>query len=126
MNIITGALVLGAVAVGYFVFVQKKAETTVAPEVVTPSVGIAQTVAVSGEITRTKKELSDLKKAVAASVDVFSSPEFRSLQDFSLQIPEEPIGRENPFVPTDWKTQMVAAEAAAGKKAAGSGGAAGI
>lgn len=120
MNIVTGVLVLGALAIGYFVFIKKKTET-VAPEAAAPALGVAQTVAVSSEISRTKTELSELKKSVAASVEVFSSREFRSLQDFSIQVPEEPIGRENPFVPTDWKLKMKALEAAASKKGTSSG-----
>lgn len=120
INIATGALVLGAVVVGYFVFI-KPADTTT-PTATVPTVGVEQAVAVSSNISRTKSELSDLKKAVAASIEVFSSHEFRSLQDFSQQVPEEPIGRDNPFMTTGWKTKMVADEAAAGKKTASTGG----
>lgn len=119
-NIATGALILGAVVAGYFVFF-KKADITPAV-VATPTIGVAQAVAVSSNISRTKSELSELKKAVAASVEVFSSHEFRSLQDFSQQVPEEPIGRDNPFMATSWKIKIVAEEAAASKKTASTGG----
>ena len=120
MNIGTGALVLGTVVGGYFVFFNKTDTTTTA--VSKPSVSVEQAIVVSSNISRTKTELSDLRKAVAASVEVFSSHEFRSLQDFSQQVPEEPIGRDNPFMATGWKIKMVADEAAAGKKTASTGG----
>lgn len=121
MNIATGALILGILVIGYFVFVNKKTDTAT-PEATTPAMGVAQTVAVSSDIARTKTELSELRKTVADSVKVFSSPEFRSLQDFSVQVPEEPIGRDNPFIPTDWKIKEKALEAAASKKGTSSGG----
>ena len=118
MNVATGALVLGVIVGGYFAFVSKKTDTA-APDAVVSTQGIAQTIAISTNISRTKTELSELKKAVAASVEVFTSPEFRSLRDFSVQVPEEPIGRDNPFIPTDWKLKIKAQEAAASKKASG-------
>lgn len=120
MNIATGVLVLGAVTLGYFFFIKNKTET-VAPEAAAPALGIAQTVAISSNISRTKTELGNLKKTVDSSVKVFTSVEFKSLQDFSVQVPEEPIGRDNPFTLTDWKIKMNADEAAS-TKISGSGG----
>ncbi len=118
-NIAIGALILGVVIAGYFVFFKKTDTTTVA--VTAPTIGIEQAVAVSTNISRTKSELNELKKAVATSVEVFSSREFRSLQDFSQQVPEEPIGRDNPFMATSWKVKMIAEEAAISKKTASTG-----
>lgn len=120
MNIATGVLVLGAVTLGYFFFIKNKT-VTVAPEAAAPALGIAQTVAISSNISRTKTELGNLKKTVDSSVKVFTSVEFRSLQDFSMQVPEEPIGRDNPFTLTDWKIKMNADEAASTKISGGGG-----
>ncbi|OHA84421.1 MAG: hypothetical protein A2937_01655 [Candidatus Yonathbacteria bacterium RIFCSPLOWO2_01_FULL_47_33b] len=115
MNVATGALVLGVIAGGYFAFVGKKMDTTTSGATVSTP-GIAQTIAISTDISRTKTELSELKKAVAASVEVFTSTEFRSLQDFTVQVYEEPVGRDNPFMITDWKTKMKDEEAAASRR----------
>lgn len=113
-NIATGAFILGVLVAGYFMFVKKTDTTT--PEAAVTVSGVAQAVSVSSNITRTKTELSELKKAVVSSVEVFSSSEFRNLKDFAQQIPEEPQGRDNPFMATDWKIKMLASEAAANKK----------
>lgn len=119
-NVAIGSLVLAAVIGGYFMFF-KKTDTAPTPAVASaPTLGVEQAVAISSNISRTKEELSELKKAVAASVEVFSSHEFRSLQDFSQQVSEEPIGRDNPFMATGWKVKM-AAEEAASKKTASAG-----
>lgn len=120
MNIATGVLIFGAIGVGYTVFFKEKTDTAT-PETPAPVLGVAQTVAVSSDIARTKAELSELKKTVAASINVFSSREFRSLEDFTLQVPEEPIGRDNPFMSTDWKLKIKAEEAAAASKKTASG-----
>ena len=40
-------------------------------------------------------------RSVKLDDSIFSEETFRSLEDFSQEIVPEPIGRENPFIPTD-------------------------
>ncbi|MCI0533374.1 hypothetical protein L0Y49_04105 [bacterium] len=40
-------------------------------------------------------------ESMTISRDIFSDRIFESLVDFSVPIPEEPVGRENPFAPTE-------------------------
>lgn len=122
MNIATGVFVIAVIATGYFVFFKKETAPIAPTTGASTALGVAQTIAVSTDIARTKTELSELKKTVTDSIEVFSSREFRSLQDFTVGVPEEPIGRPNPFVPTDWKIKIKAAEAAASKKSGSTGG----
>jgi hypothetical protein len=42
--------------------------------------------------------LMELRK-VELEASIFSSPAFRSLQDFSQELVPEPVGRRNPFAP---------------------------
>lgn len=42
--------------------------------------------------------LSDLKN-VTLSQSVFEDPSFKSLVDFGIEIPLQPVGRRNPFAP---------------------------
>ncbi|MHB1118300.1 MAG: hypothetical protein ACYCZ7_02140 [Minisyncoccota bacterium] len=123
MNIATGLLVLGVITLAYFMLIKKSPRTTSTTNPGTSALAleVAQTIAVSGDISRTKIELSELKKAVASSIEVFNSREFKSLEDFSVEVSEEPIGRDNPFVPTDWKLKIKTQETA-GKKTSSGGG----
>jgi hypothetical protein len=54
----------------------------------------------SGESQEFIRVLRGLEK-VTLSGDLFSSREFQSLHDFSLELDEEPKGRTNPFRPID-------------------------
>lgn len=38
-------------------------------------------------------------QAVSLTTDLFSSPAYRGLTDFSAEIPDQPVGRTNPFDP---------------------------
>lgn len=43
-------------------------------------------------------------RAVSLSGTIFSDPAFIELQDFGTQIIPEPVGRENPFAPTSFRS----------------------
>jgi hypothetical protein len=111
VNILTVAIVVGAVVVGYFVFTKQAApvggDTTSVAQIA------AETASIGAEIDNTVRDLQDLKNAVESSRIVFELPEFKNLENFSVSIPSESIGRVNPFVPTAWKLKMKAVEEAA-------------
>ncbi len=123
MNVITVVVVGAVIVAGYFVFVKKK-EAPVLGEIGLPAKTDAQTTTLVGiEIARTVRVLEDLNLSVKKSADVFDTPEFNNLKNFSIEIPKEEVGRENPFVPTAWKLKIKALEEAASKASAkGSGG----
>lgn len=100
MNIVTGALVLIVVIVGYFVFVRNK---EVVSEIVAPSEVTDETIMVGTEINKTFKDLDELKVAVEHTREMLDLPEFKTLNDFSVAIPVEKVGRVNPFIPASWK-----------------------
>lgn len=106
IDIITGAVVIGVIVVGYFAF--KSNQPVISDGIIGgPSAGIAdQVVVVGAQVAGTVRDLSDLRQAVEQSVTVFNLPAFSSLQDFSAQVTPEPVGRPNPFLPTDWKLRQ--------------------
>jgi len=58
---------------------------------------------VSANPTMNFEVLNILGKLEASQIDAafFESPLFQSLQDFSLQVVEEPVGRKDPFSAPD-------------------------
>lgn len=119
MNILTAVVVIGVLTAGYFVFINK--QTPVA-NVDTSVAQIAEeTASIGTEIDSTVRDLKDLERAVASSKVIFDLPAFQNLQDFSVAVPTEAVGRTNPFVPTAWKLKMKALEAADAKRAGTSG-----
>lgn len=109
INIVTVAIGLGVVVFGYFSFVNKG-------NVVTDSVAVVaniavQTTTIGADIDNTVRTLNDLSRAVALSAVIFDLPAFKSLQNFSVPIPSEKEGRDNPFTPAEWKLKMNALEA---------------
>lgn len=62
---------------------------------------VLQTEQVS-EVTPADQDLISLLlelKAITLDEAIFSDPTFRSLQDFSQELVNEPVGRVNPFAP---------------------------
>lgn len=104
VNIFTGVVVVGVFVAGYFVFFKKDSE------IVTPTISVArvaeQTAFISVEIDATVNDLRELSNAVAKSKVFFDLPAFSNLENFSVTVPKEEIGRENPFLPTAWKLKM--------------------
>lgn len=38
-------------------------------------------------------------RTISLNTDIFSSPTFQSLRDYSVEIQAQPVGRDNPFIP---------------------------
>lgn len=118
INILTAAVVVGVAVAGYFVFM--KTDTTSITGVAAPATSVAvvaeETTAIGNEIDSTVRNLGDLERAVASSKVIFDLPAFKNLEDFSVEIPGDTVGRVNPFVPTVWKIKMKALEASLLKK----------
>lgn len=118
VDVLTGLVLLLVLVFGYLTFVSK--ETSSAPGVTevntTPDV-VAETIAISDSIAQTKEEIGDLARAVTEATQIFNSPDFVSLEDFSRVVPAETVGRDNPFLKTDWKLRLEALEQAAQKAA---------
>ena len=104
MNIGTGIVILGIIFAGYWFFIKKQGGAI--SDAGTVAKVAEQTIVEGTNLARTIKELNDLNKAVLSSIGIFNTQAFRDLQDFSIQVPEEPVGRNNPFVPTIWKAKL--------------------
>lgn len=116
VNIMTAVVVIGVLVAGYFVFIKKDTAITSSVTSITSVARIAEeTASIGAEIDYTVKDLKDLTRAVASSTVIFDLPEFQKLQDFSVTVPAETVGRDNPFIPTAWKLKMKALEEAIGK-----------
>lgn len=101
IDLITASVVVAVLVIGYYVFFKKN---TVSQVVVGSSTEVAdQVVLVGSQIANTARSLRDLRSSVEKTSAVLSTPAFTSLQDFSVEVSPEPIGRANPFLPTDWK-----------------------
>ncbi len=108
INTTTVILITGVFIVGYFVFTKEESSLPIESEATKEKV--AQVATISIEVARTVKELGELKRSVERSVEIFTLPSFEGLKDFSVEVPSETIGRENPFVPTVWKLKIKAFE----------------
>lgn len=116
VNIFTAVIIVGVFVAGYFVFIKKDGVVTGAVTSVSTVARVAEETATIGvEIDSTVRDLKDLSRAVASSTIIFELPEFRNLENFSVTIPTETIGRDNPFVPTIWKLRMKELEESAKK-----------
>ncbi len=116
-NIAIGSVLIGVLIITYFVFKKvTQVNTSSDGAVVVDSVQTADVV--EAKVIRTVRELNDLKSAVEINAAVFSSTAFRVLEDFSVVVPTELVGRENPFVITEWRIKIKAFEDAASKKQA--------
>lgn len=105
MDVITGIIIVAVLVIGYYVFVKK--DTTSQGIIESPTAAADQVVLVGSQIANTVRSLKDLRSSVEKTSAVFSMPAFASLQDFSVEVLSEPIGRANPFVPTDWKLRQL-------------------
>ncbi|MGB2580344.1 MAG: hypothetical protein WBC83_01485 [Minisyncoccia bacterium] len=114
-------VILGVVVTGYRSFTGGSTEDIATYDISIVSQVAEETRLIGAEIARTVGELRGLDSALESSVSIFDLPAFRSLQDFSVTISEEPVGRDNPFVPTLWKAQMKALEGIEQKSSASSG-----
>ena len=115
VNIFTGAVVVGVFVVGYFVLFKK--ETEVVTSIQSVARIAEQTASIGVEIDATVKDLTELSDAISRSKVFFEWPAFSNLENFTVTVPSEEIGRVNPFLPTVWKLKMKALEEAASKSA---------
>ncbi|HAS84944.1 MAG TPA: hypothetical protein DCS23_02650 [Candidatus Yonathbacteria bacterium] len=115
VNIFTGAVIVGVFVAGYFIIFKKDTE------VVTSVQSIAriaeQTASIGIEIDATVKDLAELSDAISRSKVFFDMPAFSNLENFTVAVPSEGVGRTNPFLPTAWKLKMKEQEIVVGKSA---------
>lgn len=121
-NTTIASLFIFLAILGYFIFLggednKLKQAITRAQDAATGEV-----VKTGAEVANTITELRVLKSAVMETTQLFNSNAFSNLRDFSAPVPHEAIGRENPFVPTEWKLRAIAAEERARRAARGSAG----
>lgn len=105
-NIVTGIVITSAIVAGYYIFINPSQSPLGAPGL--GSEAASDTALMGTRIESTVRDLSDLRSAVSDSIIIFKTPAFQNLQNFTAEVPSEPVGRANPFVPTDWKLQMSA------------------
>lgn len=104
INIAIAIAALGVAFGAYWMFFRGDSSLEDAPS----AEDLVQTVVVAEEVARTMRELQTLKTSVAESVALFGTPAFKNLEDFSQVVSEEPVGRANPFTPTEWKIKKEA------------------
>lgn len=85
------ALILAVIVAGYFLFIKG-------------DVSFEAPIPLDPEVLRVEREvlslLNDLNR-IDLEGNIFSSPIFHSLVDYSVELTPEPVGRENPFAPLD-------------------------
>lgn len=98
-------LVASIAGSGYWVFIKNRGATE--QTVTSTESDDMQVIKIGFEITRTLKELDDLRQSVASSKNIFNTPSFKNLEDLSVTIlPEKIIKRENPFIPAGGRTRI--------------------
>lgn len=98
-------LVAGIAGSGYWVFIKDR--EAIEQTVTSTESGDTQVIKIGLEITRTLKELDDLRQSVASSKNIFNAPSFKNLEDLSVAIsPEKITRRENPFIPAGWRARI--------------------
>jgi len=118
VNILTAVVVVGVAGAAYFVFTKTDATVVGTGAPISSVAAVAEeTTLIGSQIDYTVRELRDLERAVASSTVIFGLSSFRNLQDFSVAIPSENLGRVNPFVPTPWKIKLNAIKTAAPPRA---------
>lgn len=103
-NIVIAIIALILLSVGGFYYISRDEQTS-SDLLVSESAENG----VDRELLATLLELKSLKFNPA----LFESNTFKSLKDFSRQIPDEPVGRPNPFAPVG--TDKAAASEASGE-----------
>jgi len=105
-NIGIGILVVVVIAGAYIFLVGDNSSTTAlltkdassgSAPATTPQIGVS--LGDSQELREITLVLNQLKSISIDDGALFESPAFRSLTDFHLEIPPQPQGRVNPFLP---------------------------
>ncbi len=104
VNITTGAVIVGVIIVGYFAFTKK--DTIVISSDASVASVAEKTAFIGVEIESSIFDLKELSGAIARSKIFFDLPEFKNLENFSVVVPSQTVGRDNPFVPAEWKVKM--------------------
>ena len=86
-------LILGGI--GYFALGESESASL---QSTTDQSGTSTTATTSVQSQEIVEKLSRLEK-INLNQSFLSSPAFRSLSDYSITIKEQPVGRENPFIP---------------------------
>lgn len=110
INSSIGLLVLIALFFAYFIFMQEGDNTVKQAFTRVKDVATGEAVVSGVQVANTITEIRELKNAVVSTTLLFESRAFTDLKDFSVPIPEEAVGRPNPFVPTAWKLRAITAE----------------
>ncbi|MDO8603894.1 MAG: hypothetical protein Q7K40_00545 [bacterium] len=108
INILTFTIVTGVLIAGYYVFTKGKG--TVIESAVSTSKIAEETASIGADVEATKKDLKALSKDVEGATILFELPEFKNLQNFTVEVPTESLSRINPFVPTAWKLKLISLE----------------
>lgn len=92
-NKMLAGIVIGAIVLvgAYFAFFSGSGSSTL----LSSNSGSSETSKISQELLVT---IGDLK-AINLDTKIFSDPAYQSLVDFHVDIPLQPIGRDNPFAP---------------------------
>ncbi|TAN35719.1 hypothetical protein EPN27_03230 [Patescibacteria group bacterium] len=114
-------VIVGVVVTGYMSFTGGNTNDIATYDASVVGQVAEETRLIGDEIDRTVSELRGLDSALESSVAIFDLPAFMNLEDFSISIFEEPVGRDNPFIPTLWKEQMKVIEGVEQKSGASSG-----
>lgn len=89
-KLLIGVAIVGLLgALYYFVFMGSTAAPVFTETEVSDDTGVTQELLVT---------LSNLR-SVELNGSIFTDPVFMSLTDFGVVIPQEPVGRRNPFMP---------------------------
>lgn len=107
INIAIGAFVVAVVVGGYFVFIKQDQASSSISNVTSVTNTASKTLLIGADIEATIRDLDNLKRAVESATMTFSSASFQNLQDFSVTIPVQAVGRTNPFLITSWKQAMI-------------------
>jgi hypothetical protein len=110
INVTIGLLVVVALVFAYFIFVPEGDNKVKQAFTRTQDATTGEIITVGSEVAGTITELRALQKAVLETTQLFNSNIFANLRDFSVPIPAEAVGRDNPFVPTEWKLKAIAAD----------------
>lgn len=100
-NLLIIVVLIGLAIVGYVLYGGSSGTETLNLPVDTSSSVVSTSVESSGELAQGAEivKLISLLKTLTFDTSLFSNQEFRSLDDYSVQLPPVISGRQNPFAP---------------------------
>lgn len=104
-KLIGGAVALILIGVGVYYMISSQSVNTDSNLLVSSSTASGNTAA--GAQVDTRKIIQQLNqlREIDMDTDIFNTPTFLSLQDPTIELRSQPIGRENPFVPPTYVQQ---------------------